>query len=201
MTRVKICGITSVKDALFAQDCGADALGFIFYKKSRRYISPEKVKKTILKLNPFISKVGVFVNCSSKKINETATNCGLTHIQLHGDETVEFAESLNRPVIKALNFNKLLLAQVDYWQNYSLLVDSGTNESRGGTGRTIPWRELKKITGDSAIILAGGLTAQNVKEAINIINPSAVDVSSGVEKSPGYKDKALVKQFIESVKE
>ena len=201
MTRVKICGITNSEDALFAQDCGADALGFIFYKKSRRYILPEKVKKIILKLNPFISKVGVFVNCSSKKINETATNCGLTHIQLHGDETVEFAESLNRPVIKALNFNKLLLAQVDYWQNYSLLVDSGTNESRGGTGKTIPWLELKKITGDSRIILAGGLTAQNVKEAINIINPSAVDVSSGVEKSPGYKDKALVKQFIESVKE
>ena len=201
MTRVKICGITNSEDALFAQDCGADALGFIFYKKSRRYILAEKVKKIILKLNPFISKVGVFVNCSSKKINETATNCGLTHIQLHGDETVEFAESLNRPVIKALNFNKLLLAQVDYWQNYSLLVDSGNNESRGGTGKTIPWRELKKITGDSGIILAGGLTAQNVKEAINIINPSAVDVSSGVEKSPGNKDKALVKQFIESVKE
>lgn len=201
MTRVKICGITTIDNAIFSQENGADALGFIFYKKSKRYIQPENVKIIISRLNPFISKVGVFVNSSSAEINEITDFCSLTHIQLHGDETVEFAKTLNRPVIKALNFNDQLPAQLEIWRNYSLLIDSWNKDSRGGTGQTIPWQELKQIIGETKMILAGGLTAENVKEAIKTVKPIAVDVSSGVEKSPGIKEKQLVKQFIESAKQ
>jgi len=201
MIHVKICGITNLEDALFAQDCGADALGFIFYPKSKRYILQQDAKSIIQNLNPFINKVGIFVNTSSNDINEIAADCNLTHIQLHGDETVDFAESIHRPVIKALNFNSQLSAQIDIWSGYSLLIDSGNKETRGGTGNTLPWHELKSIVGDLRIILAGGLKPDNIKHAIKTLNPHTVDVSSGVEKSPGIKDKQLVKKFIEFVKQ
>ncbi len=200
MTRVKICGITNIDDAISAQEFGADALGFIFYSKSKRNILPEKAFEIVQELNPFINKVGVFVNSTPQEINKIAAYCGLTQIQLHGDETVELAQTLQLPVIRALNFNSQLSGKIDKWRNYSLLIDSGNEETRGGTGQIIPWKKLKNMTGSSQIILAGGLTASNIKEALEIINPNAVDVSSGVEKSPGIKDKHLVKQFIELVK-
>ena len=201
MTRVKICGITNPGDALFAQNCGADALGFIFYKKSKRYIIPKEVKRIVDDLNPFINKIGIFVNSTSNEINEIAAYCGLTNIQLHGDETVKFAESINRPVIKALNYNNQLVEQIDIWRNYSMLIDSGNKKTRGGTGHIIPWQMLKEIIGDLKIILAGGLTPDNVEQAIKIVIPHAVDVSSGVEKSAGNKDKLLIRQFIELAKQ
>ncbi|KAA3617432.1 MAG: phosphoribosylanthranilate isomerase [Calditrichaeota bacterium] len=200
MMRIKICGITNLTDALFAQESGADALGFIFYKKSKRYIAPEIVKNITSELNPFISKVGVFVNSSADEINSYSALCGLTHVQLHGDEDISFASLINRPVIKALNFSAQLHEEVKVWKNYTLLIDSGDTENRGGTGQTLPWKELTKITGGLRFILAGGLKPANILEAIKITNAAALDVSSGVEKSPGIKDHSLVREFIESAK-
>ena len=200
MIRVKICGITRLEDALFAEKSGADALGFIFYKKSKRYIDPSKAAVIISKLNPFISNVGVFVNESADTINKIASQCGLTHVQLHGDETEEIAKRIDPIVIKAINFSENILNEIKKWQKYQLLIDSGTREIPGGTGKTLPWDSLKNINIGNHFILAGGLTVKNVKQGIEVLKPMAVDVSSGVEIVPGIKDHNLVKQFIKIVK-
>jgi phosphoribosylanthranilate isomerase len=200
MVRIKICGITSIEDALYAEAESADALGFIFYYKSKRFVLPEQVKQICEQLNPFTGRVGVFVNSDADEINNIATLCRLTHIQLHGDETPAFAESLKRPVIRALNFNENLEDQLKIWSGYPVLIDSGNSANRGGTGHTLPWEALKSIMGERKIILAGGLSPENILKAIKTINPFAVDVSSGVEQAPGIKDNNLVKKFIETVK-
>ena len=200
MIRVKICGITRLEDALYAQESGADALGFIFYKKSKRYIETEQVAKISKELNPFISKVGVFVDEDPALINKICSQCGLTHVQLHGQEPVELAARINRVVIKALNYSEQLSDDIRRWNDYNILIDSGTKDLPGGTGHTLPWEKLKNIKPDHGIILAGGLNVSNVQKAIEIMNPMAVDVNSGVEKSPGLKDHDLVKKIIEIVK-
>jgi len=200
MIRVKICGITRLENALFAQESGADALGFIFYKKSKRCIKPDEAAAIISKLNPFISKVGVFVNESVDVINEISSQCGLTHVQLHGDEIVEMAQKINRIVIKAINFSENISVEIEKWQNYQLLIDSGTKEIPGGTGKTLPWDSLASLNIANQFVLAGGLNTDNVEKGIEALKPVAVDVSSGVEISPGIKDHNLVKQFIEKVK-
>lgn len=200
MIRVKICGITRLEDALFAQESGADALGFIFYKKSKRYIEPEKVAKISTILNPFISKIGVFVDEEAEHINKICLQCGLTHVQLHGQESVDLAARIDRVVIKALNYSEQLTDDIRKWNGYNILIDSGTKDLPGGTGHTLPWEKLKDINPDKGIILAGGLNISNVQKAIEIVAPVAVDVNSGVEKSPSIKDHDLVKKIIEIVK-
>lgn len=200
MIRVKICGITRLEDALFAQKSGADALGFIFYKKSKRYIEPKKAATIISQLNPFITKVGVFVNGDVDVINEISVQCGLTHVQLHGNESIEMARQIKRVIIKAVNFSEHLLNDIKDWENYNLMIDSGTNEIPGGTGKTLPWESLRDLSIDREFVLAGGLNSNNVNQAIKMLNPAAVDVSSAVETSPGVKNHRLVKQFIDIVK-
>jgi len=201
MVRIKICGITNLNDAIMAESFGADALGFIFYPASKRFIEAEKAKSIIEQLNPFISKVGVFVNKSVEEINMVSQFCGLTHVQLHGEESVESVVKLEIPVIKALSYDENLDSQLKVWENFSLLIDSGNKIERGGTGKTLPWKSLVPRIKNKKIILAGGLTADNVVEAIKIIKPLAVDVSSGVEKSPGIKDPIKLRKFIERVRE
>lgn len=201
MIRVKICGITRLEDALTAQKSGADALGFIFYKKSKRYIEPERAATIIQELNPFISKVGVFVDEDTDVINDIASKCGLTHIQLHGQESVSIAQKIHKGIIKALNYDEHLIQKINEWQDYDLLIDSGTKDHPGGTGKTLPWEAIKDIVKNYNFILAGGLNPENVSQAIKILDPPAVDVNSGVEISPGIKDHNLVKQFIRKVKE
>lgn len=201
MVRIKICGITNLNDAIMAESFGADALGFIFYPASKRFIEAEKAKSIIEQLNPFISKVGVFVNKSVEEINMVSQLCGLTHVQLHGEESVESVVKPEIPVIKALSYDENLDSQLKVWVNFSLLIDSGNKIERGGTGKTLPWKSLAPRIKNKKIILAGGLTADNVVEAIKIIKPLAVDVSSGVEKSPGIKDPIKLKKFIERVRE
>ena len=200
MIAVKICGITRLEDALAAQESGADALGFIFYEKSKRFITDDNAAKIIKNLNPFIAKVGVFVNESSDKINEISAHCGLTHIQLHGTESPETVKHINRIVIKAINYTDNLSREISMWQGHPLLIDSGSKDIPGGTGQTLPWDVLKNLNIDRPYILAGGLTVNNIELALKMLNPAAVDVSSGVENSPGIKDHRLIKKFIEQVK-
>lgn len=201
MTRIKICGITNLKDALLAELYGADAVGFIFFPESKRYITPEKVQNIIKHLNPFISKVGVFVNLPIDEVNSISKFCGLTHVQLHGEETIKMAQLFNLPVIKSLSYHEQLETQLTEWNNYHVLVDSGTKSERGGTGKTLPWESLVQKLRNKKIALAGGLTPENVTQAIRIVHPVAVDVSSGVENVPGIKDETKLRRFIESVKE
>lgn len=200
MVRVKICGITRLEDALYAEESGADALGFIFYKKSKRYTEPSAVASITSKLNPFISKVGVFVNEELEVINRIISECGLTHVQLHGEETIDIADKINGQVIKALNFDDQLSERINMWAKYPLLVDSGSRELQGGTGITLPWDKLKSLINSRPIILAGGLNPENVTNGIKIVNPIGVDVSSGVEKSPGIKNKDLISKFMKIIK-
>ena len=201
MIKVKICGITNLEDALTAAEAGADALGFNFYAKSPRYVSYEKARQIIESLPPFISKVGIFVNESHKKIEEAIEQVGVDLIQLHGDEKPETCEGFRCKVIKAFHVDQ----SIDYVRRYSsvsaILLDALHNGSYGGTGQAfnwdlaIPFKEIKK-----PIILSGGLDPVNIMLAIQKVNPYGVDASSRLEERPGKKDSALVREFIRRAK-
>lgn len=206
MTRVKICGITNLEDAQFAIEGGADELGFNFYEKSSRYISPLAAKIVIEKLPESMGKVGVFVNMSLEGVLETAKITGITAIQIHGDEDQEFVRELrrlsNRKIIKAIRVTTSIAFEYDpALDAHAILLDSWSAKEFGGTGKTFDW-EIAKIASEvfPSLYLAGGLTPDNVTEAIRIVRPYAVDVASGVESSPGKKDPAKVQDFLRAVK-
>jgi len=200
MIQIKICGLTRLEDALVAESAGADALGFVFFPKSKRYIEPQRAGVISAGLKPFTARVGVFVNASVEEINKTILNAGLTHVQLHGQEQPEISLRINRPVIRAVHWNDQLEAQLEAWQETPLMVDSGNSDNPGGTGIALPWEEMPGRLGNRPFILAGGLTVQNVAQAIGATRPVAVDVSSGVEKEPGVKDHEKIMKFISEVK-
>jgi len=201
MVKVKICGITNQDDALWAVDCGADALGFIFYDKSPRFINPNKAKEIISSLPPLVSTVGVFVNEDFNEIRDIAQLTGLTAIQLHGDESPSYCKLIEGKLIKAIRVkNEQSLDLIKKYKVDAFLLDSFNKESYGGSGLTFEWGLAKKAKQFGKIILAGGLTANNVSEAIDKVSPYGVDVSSGVEKSPGIKDKQKVRDFISKAK-
>lgn len=202
MAKIKICGITNLDDALYAVDAGADALGFIFYKKSKRFIEPESAKTIIDKLPPFITKVGVFVNESGSRLIETQKTAGFSVFQLHGDETPSFCNQLEKKYIKAIRVGiEQSIENVRLYDTDCFLFDAFSDDEYGGTGKTFDWNLLdNSYLKDKFVILSGGLNHENVSEAINIVKPYAVDVSSGVEKSPGIKDHKKIKQFIEAAK-
>ena len=200
MIRVKICGITNKEDALTAARLGASALGFIFYKKSPRYISPYKALKIIGALPPFIVPVGVFVNQKEGALKEIANFCGITTVQLHGDESPPYCQRLKQfKVIKAFRIKD----QIDwntvngYETVCAQLFDTYHEKEYGGSGKSFNWNLLNENKMKKPFILSGGLNAQNVVEAINHAKPYALDVSSGVEKSPGVKDSREVRAFID----
>jgi len=196
MTRVKICGITNVEDALQAAACGADALGFVFYAKSPRCVSPQQARAIIAELPPLVTTVGLFVNAESETIRETASHCGLDRVQLHGDETPDACRLSPLRVIKALRIRDAAsLARADEYP-VALLLDAWSDQVYGGSGQSFDWQLARELAGRRPIILAGGLTPENVAAAVSRVKPYAIDVSSGVERSPGQKDHLKVAEFI-----
>ena len=206
MIKVKICGITNIEDALASCEYGADALGFIFYKKSPRFIEPERVKKIIRELSPFVTTVGVFVDDDADRISEIADAAKLDIIQLHGSEPPEFCNVFKRKIIKAFKIQgqgargKGQENEIRRYTVSAYLLDTYKEGVEGGTGEIFDWEIAKEAKRFGRIILAGGLTPENVAEAVETVMPYGVDVSSGVEERPGKKDLQKVKNFIERAK-
>ena len=199
--RVKICGITNNEDAQAAVEYGADALGFVF-AKSPRQITKEQARDIIKNLPPFVSPVGVFVDEKADKIKEVCDFGGIHTVQLHGNEQPSYLKELEGyTLIKAFRVKEEDdLKPLANYRPHAFLLDSYVKGSPGGTGVPFKWEIARQAHKYGAIILSGGLTPENVREAIRVVKPYAVDVSSGVESSPGKKDTLLVKRFIANAK-
>lgn len=202
MVHVKICGITSLEDAQAAVDAGADALGFVFYPPSPRYVTPEQAGQIIQTLPPFVTTVGLFVDVALDAINGLAARCGLDRVQLHGRETPEFCRQVTRPVIKAIRIkNAASLTPVPDYKVAAYLLDAYVEGALpGGTGASFSWELAAQVKPYGPVILAGGLTPENIEVAVAQIRPYGVDVSTGVERAPGIKDHQKVRQFIARAK-
>ena len=199
--KVKICGTTSLKDALLAAESGADAVGFIFYKESPRNISQKEVKEIVAQMPPFVETIGVFVNETSDKVNRITEYCRLTAVQLHGDESPAFCRRVKQRVVKAFRVKdaKSLKGISDYDVS-GFLLDSYNDGNRGGTGQVFDWNLALRAKKQGPVILAGGLNQYNVYTAIHRVRPYGVDVCSGVEKSVGVKDPQKISEFIKAVR-
>jgi phosphoribosylanthranilate isomerase len=201
MIKIKICGITNLDDALAAVDYGADALGFNFYKKSPRWIEPQRAAEIVAQLPPFVVPIGIFVTEKEDKIRDIVSLACLQGIQLHGDETPEFCQRFGSRVIKAFQVkNKASLERMAHYRVSAYLLDSYKEGMRGGTGTTFDWHLAVVAKTFGRVILAGGLTPDNVVEAVKLVQPYGVDVCGGIEKEKGVKDHALMKQFITDVR-
>ncbi len=201
MIKIKICGITNLEDALASADAGADALGFNFYKKSPRCIEPEKAAEIIAQLPPFVMPVGVFVNEREDKIREIQQLTCLQALQFHGDESPEFCQRFGARVIKAFQVkDKESLKNMAHYHVGAFLLDSYRDGVRGGTGVTFDWHLAVVAKTFGKVILAGGLTPENVAEAVKLVQPYGVDVAGGVEKEKGIKDHTKIKKFITEVR-
>ena len=193
MTRVKICGITTRDDAQVAVEAGADMIGLIFYPPSPRYVTPEQAHSIVVHLPSGCSAVGVFVNENLYTVTQIAQTSGVHMVQLHGTESPELCQQLPWPVIKTFRFT----AQT---QPARLLAADGIGVVYGGGGVQADWQRVASLLRYGRIMLAGGLTPENVREAIRIVRPYAVDVCSGVEATPGTKDWGKVRTFIHNAK-
>jgi phosphoribosylanthranilate isomerase len=201
MIKIKICGITNLDDAMAAAEYGADALGFNFYKKSPRYIEPEKAAEIIYQLPPFVLPVGVFVNEHEKRVREIQSLTGIQVLQFHGDESPEFCERFESRVIKAFQVkDKESFHSLAHYKVGAFLLDSYKDGLKGGTGVAFNWHLAVVAKSFGRIILAGGLNPDNVVEAAKLVQPYAVDVAGGVEKEKGIKDHAKLKKFIVEVR-
>jgi phosphoribosylanthranilate isomerase len=200
--KVKICGNTSYEDAALALDLGADAVGFVFYDKSSRYVAPSAARDIAKKLPPFAVKVGVFVNeFDVEVVRSIARMCGLNVIQLHGGESPEYCALLPEwSVVKALRVNDSFdAAHVGDFPTTAVLLDAYDPDTYGGTGRLFDWSKAVHAKQYARIILAGGIKPENVGQAIKMVKPYGVDVCSGVEAKPGQKDKLLLRSFMHEV--
>ena len=201
MVKVKICGITNLEDAIMAVEAGADALGFVFFQGSARFISPAQAAALICRLPPFVQTVGLFVNEELATVNAVADQCRLDIVQLHGEESPDYCHAIRRRIIKAFRVKDA--ASLDTISDYRVaacLLDAWSPAAYGGTGTTFNWEIAAHAAASRPIILAGGLTPENVVEAIISVKPYAVDVSSGVEIAPGKKDAGLVSRFIRATR-
>ncbi|RMN39480.1 phosphoribosylanthranilate isomerase [Pseudomonas syringae] len=199
--RSKICGITRIEDALAAAEAGADAIGLVFYPKSPRAVTVLQARAIIAALPPFITTVGLFVNASRCELNETLDAVALDMLQFHGDETPEECDCYHRPYIKALRVkagDDIAQACRTYRNARGVLLDTYVEGVPGGTGETFDWALIPDDL-DKPVILAGGLTSANVAQAIAQVRPYAVDVSGGVEKSKGIKDREKILAFMSAV--
>ncbi len=200
--KVKVCGTTRLKDALLAVECGVDAIGFIFYKKSPRAVTATTAKAICAKLPPFVNRVGVFVNETAEKINRIAERCGLDAVQLHGDESPALCKKINCRVIKVVRVKDAAsLKAMSHYEVDGFLLDTYKEDQWGGTGKVFDWELATRAKKYGPVIIAGGLNPRNVKAAIKEVQPYGVDVSSGVEQSPGKKDPKKVKAFLKAVRQ
>jgi phosphoribosylanthranilate isomerase len=203
MTRVKVCGIRRLDDALLAVELGADALGFVCWPRSPRAVTVDQVRAITDALPPFVATVGVFVNQPPDEIRAAVTGARLTTIQLHGDEAASAYAGLAAHVIKALPVGAgfTLSAVEDVPREMTVLLDAHDPERRGGTGRPIEWTVAAAAAKLRPIVLSGGLTPDNVMRAVESVHPYAVDVSSGVESAPGVKDGTKLRAFFGALRE
>jgi phosphoribosylanthranilate isomerase len=193
---VKICGVTRLADALAAVDAGANAVGFVFWPQSPRFVDPYRARAIAAQLPPFVTAVGLFVNQPAAYVNSVARLVRLGAVQLHGDETPSFASAVTAaPVIKALP-----VAAAETWPlETTVLLDAHDPVKRGGTGRTIDWSAAAAVAARRRVLLAGGLTPDNVAAAIVQVRPFGIDVSSGVEQAPGIKDHQRLRALFEAI--
>ena len=198
---VKICGITRMSDADAAVEAGAAALGFVFWPKSPRFVDPHRARAIAASLPPFVVPVGVFVNQPAAYVRAVAALVRLGAVQLHGDEDVSYAAGIPFPIIKSVAISQHAEAsRIDMWpRSTTLLLDVHDPASRGGTGRTIDWPAAAPIAAKRRTLLAGGLTPDNVADAVARVRPFGIDVSSGVEVSPGIKDPARLRALFEAL--
>ena len=201
-TKVKICGITNLADAQVAVEAGADAIGFIFYEKSPRFVTIQQAAEISKQLPPFVMRVGVFVDADTDFITRAIGDCNLNLLQFHGDEAPEFCTQFGLMSMKAFRVRDTeSLKEFPKYQTDAYLLDAFSSTTLGGTGKTFSWDlavEAQKF--GKPIFLSGGLTPENVADAVKKVQPFAVDVSSGVEITPGKKDAAKVRAFIFAVK-
>jgi phosphoribosylanthranilate isomerase len=199
--KVKVCGMTSLKDALVAVEGGAVAVGFIFYKKSPRSVTMKTVREIVLELPPFVDTVGVFVDETAEQINKIADYCNLDIIQLHGDESPTFCKKIRRKVIKAFRIKDMQsVKKLSSFQVSGFLLDTFSENLHGGTGKVFDWNLALPAKKFGPVIMAGGLTPNNVQQAVRQIRPYGVDVCSGVESEPGIKDHKKVRAFLNNAK-
>jgi len=201
VVKIKICGITSKEDALKAVYYGAWAVGFVFHKKSPRYISPSRVKKIVEELPPFVSVVGVFVNLKEGAVRDICKFCHIHTMQFHGDETPAFCLRFkDAKVIKAFRVdNAFNLEQIKRYKVDAYLFDTYKENTYGGTGQSFNWNLLKSVKLEKPYILSGGLNSENIQQALQTLSPYAVDVSSGIENFPGVKNYTLMRTFCDLV--
>lgn len=198
MTRIKICGICRVEDARAAAAAGASAIGLVFWPASPRVVDRGTARAIVASLPEGVPAIGVFVNQDVDEINEVIAHVGLFGVQLHGDEPLDVISRIRRPVVRAMTLDRA--ARLDEVPPHvTVLIDAHDPVRRGGTGTAIDWTRAREIARRRPIVLAGGLRAENVGEAIGIVAPYAVDVSSGVERAPGVKDHARIAAFAAAV--
>jgi len=193
----KVCGMTRLTDALHAVQHGATAVGFVFWPRSPRYVPPQRAAEIINELPGTVTAVGVFVNQPVDEIQRIAAAAGITAIQLHGDEPPAYAEALGWPVWRAVTLQDADATLTAWPPSTPILLDAHDPVRRGGTGQTIDWHAAARLAAGRRVILAGGLTPDNVQDAVETVRPMGVDVSSGVEQAPGVKDFDKVARFLE----
>ncbi|MFT5239590.1 MAG: phosphoribosylanthranilate isomerase [Candidatus Promineifilaceae bacterium] len=194
---IKICGTTTRDDALYALEAGADYIGFILYPESPRCISPLALAQLMDQTEELDCAVGVFVNTPAQDLSTIAHDCNLCAIQLHGDEQPDDYAQLTQPVWRAVKLrDQHCLPPADEWPDLTLVVDADVPGHYGGTGQTADWTAAAQLASQRSVMLAGGLTPDNVGDAIRTVLPFGVDVASGTETHPGHKDRQKMKQFI-----
>ncbi|TKB72623.1 MAG: phosphoribosylanthranilate isomerase [Nitrospira sp.] len=203
--KVKICGITNAEDAAAAVAAGADALGFVLYRKSPRFIEPALARQIVMSLPPLVIPVGVFVDEEQQMVRNLMDDCGLTIAQLHGNESAIYCKELGRTVLKALRVKdrSTFLSLAEYRGRAGVrgfVLDAFSDQAYGGTGQVIDWNLAAEVAKAASVLLAGGLTPDNVEKAIQAVKPYGVDVSSGVEREPGKKDHEKVRAFIHAAR-
>jgi len=200
MTKIKICGITNLDDALAALELGVDALGFVFAESPRK-VTPDKVEQIVGQLDIPVLKVGVFVNEEIIKAQTVFGKCSLDYVQLSGNEDREYIEKLGLPTIKVFKVkDQTVLKEIPPYDLNLFMLDSFNENQQGGTGKTFNWKIAKEAQKFGRVILSGGLTSENVFSVLQQVEPYGVDVSSGVEELPGKKDKKKLEQFVKEVR-